>query len=428
MKILLLGSGGRECAFAWKISQSPLCRQLFIAPGNGGTQAYGENIDLDIKDFEAIKTFCLEESIDIVLPGSEEPLVNGIYDYFQKEESLKNILVAGPSAAGAQLEGSKAFAKAFMNRHHIPTATYREFDEASFDEGIAYLEQHSLPVVLKADGLAAGKGVVITEDRKEACQVFESMIREKAFGEAGRKVVVEGFLKGIECSVFVLTDGVHYVLLPEAKDYKRIGEGETGPNTGGMGAVSPVPFVEGEFMTKVKQQIIEPTIKGLASENLTYKGFIFFGLINVDNLPYVIEYNCRMGDPETEVVLPRLDNDLTELLLYMRDGRLNEVNVSFSQDAACTVMLVSEGYPGKYEKGKEISGFDGCKNVILFHAGTRSASNGSMKTNAGRVLAVTALGKDIKDALDTAFSGAESITFDGKYFRRDIGFEFLDKK
>lgn len=425
MKILLLGSGGRECAFAWKISQSPLCQQLFIAPGNGGTEAYGKNVFLDINDFPAIKDFCLKEGIDLLLPGSEEPLVNGIYDYFQQEELLRHIFVAGPSKAGAQLEGSKAFAKAFMQRHQIPTATYREFSETNFDEGIKYIQQHEVPIVLKADGLAAGKGVVITEDKKEACTVFEGMIREKAFGDAGNKVVIEGFLKGLECSVFVLTDGENYVLLPEAKDYKRIGEGDAGPNTGGMGAVSPVPFADALFMEKVRKQIVEPTIKGLAAEQLTYKGFVFLGLINVENNPFVIEYNCRMGDPETEVVMPRLENDLPELLIKMKEGKLNEVTIKHKQEAACTVMLVSEGYPGKYEKGKEISGFDNCSDVLLFHAGTRTESNGSVKTNGGRVLAVSAYGKDIKSALDIAFAGAAEINFEGKYFRKDIGFEFL---
>lgn len=426
MKILLLGSGGRECAFAWKINQSPHCQQLYIAPGNGGTLAYGENVSLNIDDFESIKNFCLKEKIDMLLPGSEEPLVKGIYDFFQNDESLKNILVAGPSKAGAQLEGSKAFAKAFMNRHQIPTASYREFSEDNFKEGLSYIKQHDLPIVLKADGLAAGKGVVITEDRNEACKVFEGMIRKNSFGRAGNKVVIEGFLKGIECSVFVLTDGKNYILLPEAKDYKRIGEGDSGLNTGGMGAVSPVPFADASFMKKVKDQIIEPTIKGLSDEHLTYKGFIFFGLINVENSPYVIEYNCRMGDPETEVVIPRLMNDLPELLLKMGAERLNEVKLEIKPEAASTVMLVSRGYPEKYEKEKSISGFENCKEVILFHAGTKSENTESLKTNGGRVLAVTALGKSIQEALQKSYAGVKEINFEGKYFRRDIGFEFLE--
>lgn len=425
MKILLLGSGGRECAFAWKISQSPLCQQLFIAPGNGGTQAYGKNVSLDINDFPALKDFCLKEGINLILPGSEDPLVKGIHDYFRQDTSLENIFVAGPSKAGAQLEGSKAFAKAFMERHQIPTATYKEFSEENFEEGISYIKNHEVPIVLKADGLAAGKGVVITESKEEACKVFEGMIREKAFGDAGSKVVIEGFLKGIECSVFVMTDGKHYVLLPEAKDYKRIGEGDTGPNTGGMGAVSPVPFADASFMETVKAKIIEPTIKGLSEEGLTYQGFIFFGLINVENQPFVIEYNCRMGDPETEVVMPRLVNDLPELLLKMKDKKLNEVVVQHRQEAVGTVMLVADGYPGQYEKGKEITGFENCKDVLLFHAGTKSESNGSVKTNGGRVIAVSAMGKDIGVALNKAFSGASEINFEGKYFRKDIGFEFL---
>lgn len=424
MNILLLGSGGRECTFAWKISQSPLCNQLFIAPGNGGTGSYGTNVAIDINNFEAIKTFCLKEKVDMVLPGSEEPLVRGIYDFFQNDEQIKHIQVAGPSAAAAQLEGSKSFAKAFMSRHNIPTADYHEFDENNFDEGLDYLKTCSTPIVLKADGLAAGKGVVITENRTEATKVFTEMIREKSFGAAGTKVVIEGFLDGIECSVFVLTDGQHYVLLPNAKDYKRIGEGDTGPNTGGMGAISPVPFVDTTFMQKIKERIIEPTIQGLRSEELTYQGFIFFGLIKVDNEPYVIEYNCRMGDPETEVVIPRLENDLPELLLKMTAGQLDTVNISHKKEAATTVMMVSEGYPGSYEKGKTITGFENCKDVLLFHAGTKADTNGSLKTNGGRVLAATAFGSNIQEALKKSYAAAESVSFAGKYYRRDIGFEF----
>lgn len=424
MNILLLGSGGRECAFAWKISQSPLCNQLYIAPGNGGTGSYGTNVAMDINDFEAIKAFCLKEKVDMVLPGSEDPLVRGIYDFFQNDEQVKHIQVAGPSAAGAQLEGSKSFAKAFMARHDIPTAAYHEFDESNFNEGLDYLKTCNTPIVLKADGLAAGKGVVITEDRAEATKVFTEMIREKSFGDAGRKVVIEGFLDGIECSVFVLTDGLNYVLLPDAKDYKRIGEGDTGPNTGGMGAVSPVPFVDTDFMQKIKERIIEPTIQGLRKEELTYQGFIFFGLIKVDNEPYVIEYNCRMGDPETEVVIPRLENDLPELLLKMKAGQLNEVSIRHKKEAATTVMTVSEGYPGNYEKGKHITGLENCKNVLLFHAGTKTDSNGSLKTNGGRVLAATAFGENIQEALEKSYAAVESISFSGKCYRRDIGFEF----
>lgn len=424
MNILLLGSGGRECTLAWKISQSPLCKQLYIAPGNGGTGSYGINVALDINDFEAIKAFCLKEKVDMVLPGSEDPLVQGIYDFFQKDKQIKHIYVAGPSAAGAQLEGSKSFAKAFMARHEIPTAAYHEFDENNFAEGLDHLKSCTTPIVLKADGLAAGKGVVITEDRKEAAKVFSEMIREKSFGDAGRKVVIESFLDGIECSVFVLTDGKHYVLLPDAKDYKRIGEGDTGPNTGGMGAVSPVPFVDAAFMQKIKERIIEPTIRGLQEEQLAYQGFIFFGLIKVENDPYVIEYNCRMGDPETEVVIPRLENDLPELLVKMKAGQLNDVTIRHKKEVATTVMMVSDGYPGSYEKGKAITGFENCKDILLFHAGTKTDSNGSLKTNGGRVLAATAFGEDIRDALKKSYAAAGSISFEGKYYRRDIGFEF----
>lgn len=422
MNILLLGSGGRECALSWKLAQSEQCSNLFIAPGNAGTRAYGTNVALSPLDFEGIKTFCLGNKIDILFPGGEDALVAGIYDFFKNDDTLKHIIVAGPSKAGAQLEGSKAFSKKFMQRHDIPTAAYREFDESSFEEGLQYLEQHSTPIVLKADGLAAGKGVVITSDIAEAREVFTAMIKEAQFGDAGKKVVVEQFLSGIEVSVFVLTDGAHYVLLPEAKDYKRIGVGDTGPNTGGMGAVSPVPFAQGAFMQKVTDRIINPTVNGLKAEGITYQGFIFFGLINVDGEPYVIEYNCRMGDPETEVVMPRLENDLVQLIVKMNEGGLNEIKAQHSAKAACTVMLVSEGYPGDYAKGKVMTGFD-TEGSLLFHAGT-AVKEEAVITNGGRVLAVTSYGADIKDALKTSYANAAKINFEGKYYRTDIGYEF----
>lgn len=423
MNILLLGSGGRECTLAWKLVQSSHCDQLFIAPGNAGTSHFGTNVDLSILDFEAVGRFCLEHNIALLLPGSEDPLVAGIYDYFKGNVALLHILVAGPSKAGAQLEGSKAFSKKFMERHGVPTAAYREFNEQNFDDGIAYLDRQETPIVLKADGLAAGKGVVITEDREEAKQVFTAMIRENQFGDAGRKVVVEQFLSGIELSVFVLTDGTHYVVLPEAKDYKRIGEGDMGPNTGGMGAVSPVPFATPDFMQKVVQHIIEPTIRGLAQEDIVYKGFIFFGLINVAGEPYVIEYNCRMGDPETEVVLPRLQNDLVDLLLHMEEGSLNEVDVQHSPDAACTVMLVSQGYPDSYAKGKLILGWEDVDGSYLFHAGTKQTVLGVV-TNGGRVLAITSLADTLKEALSRSYENAHKIQYEGKNYRHDIGYEF----
>ncbi len=423
MNILLLGSGGRECAIAWKLSQSKECSKLYIAPGNAGTSTYGTNVALSILDFEAIKAFCIEHNIDILFPGGEDSLVAGIYDFFKNDNALKHIIVAGPSKDGAQLEGSKAFSKKFMQRHNIPTAAYREFDESSFDEGLQYLEQHSTPIVLKADGLAAGKGVVITSDINEAKEVFTSMIKEAQFGDAGKKVVIEQFLTGVEVSVFAFSDGDHYVLLPEAKDYKRIGEGDTGPNTGGMGAVSPVPFAQGAFMKKVIERIVEPTVKGLKAEGIVYHGFIFFGLINVGGEPYVIEYNCRMGDPETEVVMPRLENDLVALIKKMQEGRLNEVDIKHSAQAACTVMLVSEGYPGSYPKGKIITGLDQVKESIAFHAGT-AEKEGNVVTNGGRVLAITSYGADIKDALKQSYVNAEKVNFEGKYYRRDIGYEF----
>jgi len=421
--ILLLGSGGRECAFAWKLRQSKYCKELFIAPGNAGTGQYGTNVNLSVTDFEAIKTFCLESNIDLVLPGGEDSLVAGIWDFFQNDEQLRHILVAGPSKAGAQLEGSKAFAKDFMQRHQIPTAAYKEFTEESFDEGIAYLQQHSLPVVIKADGLAAGKGVVIAQTSEEAVTAFARMVKEAQFGEAGKKVVVEEFLDGIELSAFVITDGKHYALLPEAKDYKRIGEGDMGPNTGGMGAISPVPFADKDFMQKVETRIIQPTVKGLQQEGLIYQGFIFFGLINVKGDPYVIEYNCRMGDPETEVVMPRLKTDLVLLLDALKEGKVGEIPMEHETQSACTVMLVSSGYPEAYEKGKVMKGLDAVHDSLLFHAGT-AVKDGEIVSNGGRVLAITSYGDTIQDALAKSYVGAAQISFDGKYYRKDIGWEF----
>lgn len=422
MNILLLGSGGRESALSWKLSQSPLCKQLFIAPGNAGTAQYGTNVALGINDFPALKTFCIDHKIDILFPGSEEPLVNGVYDFFKSDVALQHIIIPGPSKEGAQLEGSKAFSKKLMARHSIPTAAYAEFDESNFEDGLKYLENHTTPIVLKADGLAAGKGVVITSDIEEAKAVFTDMIRNAQFGDASKTVVVEQFLTGIELSVFAFTDGKNYVLLPEAKDYKRVGEGDTGPNTGGMGAISPVPFAKGDFMEKVIERVVEPTINGLRSEGIIYNGFVFFGLINVGGDPYVIEYNCRMGDPETEVVMPRLENDLVEMVLKMNEQKLNEVVISHSPKAAVTVMLVSKGYPGDYEKGKLITGFENIKDSILFHAGTTEKDG--IRTSGGRVIAVTSYGDDLKAALQTSYTNAAQIEFEGKSFRKDIGFEF----
>lgn len=422
--ILLLGSGGRENAFAWKFSQSKYCNQLFIAPGNAGTNQYGTNVALSITDFSAIKEFCLSHEIGLVLPGGEDALVAGIYDFFQKDTQLQSIIVAGPSQQGAQLEGSKAFAKQFMQRHQIPTAAYREFDNATFDQGIAYLKQHPLPVVIKADGLAAGKGVIIAQTTEEALDSFSKMIRDAQFGDAGKKVVVEEFLTGIELSVFILTDGTNWVLLPEAKDYKRIGEGDTGLNTGGMGAISPVPFADANFMSKVREQIAKPTIEGLKSEQIVYKGFVFLGLINVNGNPFVIEYNCRMGDPETEVVMPRLKNDLVELIDAMWNERLDEITIQSDERAAATVMLVSGGYPNDYLKGKKMSGLQQVNDSILFHAGTL-ANNQEVLTNGGRVIAISSLAPTLKEALEMSYRNADRVDFDNKYFRKDIGYEFL---
>lgn len=426
MNILILGSGGRECTFAWKISQSPLCEKLFIAPGNAGTLEYGSNISIDPCDFEAVKKICLEQNIDIVVPGSEAPLVAGVYDFIKNDTELQNIIVAGPSKDGAILEGSKAFSKSFMQRHQIPTAAYQEFNKENYEEGLSYIRNHSLPVVLKADGLAAGKGVIIAETTDEALAAFEEMIQDSKFGAAGDKVVIEEFLSGIEFSIFAFSDGQNYLILPEAKDYKRIGEGDTGLNTGGMGSVSPLPFVDKAMMTKAVEQIIEPTVRGLAEENRIYQGFIYFGLINVNGNPYVIEYNCRMGDPEAQVVIPRIKNDLVELIIAMGEHKLNQVDLQIDERAACTVILVASGYPGAYEKGKKMSGLDQVQNSILFHAGTQKEGE-DVLTNGGRILAVTSYGDSIQAALAQSFENIEKIDYEGKTFRRDIGFEFLDE-
>jgi phosphoribosylamine--glycine ligase len=426
MRILLLGSGGREHALAWKINQSVWANPLYIAPGNAGTAQCGKNISIDISDFDAIKKFCTEEKIEMVVVGPEEPLVKGLYDYFKSDAELEKIYFIGPSQKGAQLEGSKAFAKAFMQRHNIPTAKYREFDTNSFEEGVHYVNEHPLPVVLKADGLAAGKGVIICQTSVEAVSEFELMIQKAKFGEASKKVVVEEFLDGIELSVFVLTDGKNYLLLPEAKDYKRIGEGDTGLNTGGMGAVSPVPFATPGFMHKVEERIIKPTIAGLHKEEIDYKGFLFFGLISVNGEPYVIEYNCRMGDPETEVVIPRLETDLVGLFIAATQQELNTVKLKIDERSAVTIMAVSAGYPGAYEKGFRIMGLkrEKDKNSFIFHAGTKEA-DGKIVTNGGRVFCVTCYGKNIKEAAENSLNILEEIDFDGIYYRTDIGYEFM---
>jgi phosphoribosylamine---glycine ligase len=422
-KILLLGSGGREHAFALQLSKSKRCTQLFIAPGNAGTAHCGENVPINPLDFQAIRSFVLQHQITMVVVGPEEPLVLGIWDFFQADPDLSKVLLIGPSRAGAVLEGSKAWAKQFMGRYHIPTAAYREFSTAKLQEGLDYLSKHALPIVLKADGLAAGKGVVICQSIKEAQQEMKEMLSGK-FGDASAKVVVEAFLSGIEFSVFVLTDGKNYKILPEAKDYKRIGEGDKGPNTGGMGAVSPVPFADALMWQKVEDRIIVPTIKGLRKEKIPYVGFVFFGLIVVEGNPYVIEYNCRMGDPETEVVLPRLKNDFVQLLHACATGKLKQIVIKQDKKTATTVMLVSKGYPGAYEKGKLIEGLDTTKGSIILHAGTKM-SEGSVLTNGGRVVAVTSFGKDIPSALRKSYSNARKIKFEGRYFRRDIGKDLL---
>jgi phosphoribosylamine--glycine ligase len=428
MNILLIGSGGREHTLAWKMKQSSLCKQLFIAPGNAGTALCGTNLPIAITDFENIAVACKAHAIDIILVGPEEPLVKGIYDFFQNRPGLENIKVIGPSKAAAQLEGSKAFAKAFMKRHNIPTAAYEEFSADNYLEGVNYIKAHSLPVVLKADGLAAGKGVLICQNYLEAISEFELMLHRSKFGEAGKKVVIEEFLQGIELSMFVLTDGENYVLLPEAKDYKRVGEADTGLNTGGMGAVSPLPFVNDDFLKKVKEKIIEPTIAGLKKDKLDYKGFIFFGLMNDDGEPNVIEYNCRMGDPETEVVIPRIKNDLVEILIAVSQQRLPQIKIETDERSAAVVVAVSGGYPGDYEKGKEINGLDDkvLDTTIVFHSGTKQEGE-KIVTNGGRVLAVTSFGNNITEAVEQSNYMLEQLFFDGMYFRSDIGYEFKNQ-
>lgn len=425
MRILLLGSGGREHAMAWKLNQSVWTNPLYIAPGNPGTAQCGINVPLDINDFEAVGKFCISERIEMVVVGPEEPLVNGIYDYFKANEDLQKIFFIGPSKEGAQLEGSKAFAKAFMLRHNIPTAKYKEFTVDNYEEGVRYLQNHELPIVLKADGLAAGKGVAICANHVEAIAELEWMIQEAKFGEASKKVVVEEFLEGIELSVFAITDGKNYKILPEAKDYKRIGEGDKGLNTGGMGAVSPVPIATPAFMKKVEERIIKPTIDGIYKEGIAYTGFVFFGLIDVKGDPYVIEYNCRMGDPETEVVMTRLETDLVGICVAATQQELDQVEIRVDPRKAATIMAVSRGYPLAFEKGFPITGYDGKfgKQSLVFHAGTKE-ENGKVVTNGGRVLCVTSLDEDLTEAVNISLDVLSNIDFEGMYYRTDIGFEF----
>ena len=427
MNVLVLGSGGREHALSWKIAQSSLCEKLFIAPGNAGTAQLGENVNINVTDFESLKTFVIENEIEMLVVGPEDPLVKGIYDFFKNDEVLSEVCVIGPSQEGAQLEGSKEYSKQFMQRHDIPTAAYDSFTNDSLNEGYDFLETLRSPYVLKADGLAAGKGVLIIDDLEEAKRELKAMLADAKFGDASSKVVIEEYLDGIELSVFVLTDGNNYKILPSAKDYKRIGEGDTGLNTGGMGAISPVPFADKFFIERVEDRIIKPTIKGLQEEEIEYKGFIFIGLMNVNGDPNVIEYNVRMGDPETEVVIPRIKSDLLNLFKGISNGTFGEQDFYVDEDVATTVMLVSGGYPESYEKGKVISGLEKVENSILFHAGTRKEDD-KILTNGGRVMTITSFGRNIEEALSKSFDNAEKVTFDGKYYRKDIGFDLKEQK
>ncbi|MFJ1425281.1 phosphoribosylamine--glycine ligase [Capnocytophaga canimorsus] len=422
MNILILGSGGREHAFALKISQSSLCSRLFVAPGNGGTSQIAENINIVPTDFQSVKKMVLEKNITMVIVGPEDPLVHGIYDFFQEDTDLSHVQVVGPSQKGATLEGSKEFAKEFMKRHQIPTAKYESFTAETLQKGYEFLETLSPPYVLKADGLAAGKGVLIVQQLEEAKAELKNMLMNQKFGAAGKKVVIEQFLSGIELSCFVLTDGTNYKILPTAKDYKRIGEADTGLNTGGMGAVSPVPFADASLMQKIENRIVKPTILGLQKEKIIYQGFIFIGLIKVNDDPYVIEYNVRMGDPETEVVLPRIKSDLIPIFKSLKDNTLHQTTLEIISESATTVMMVSGGYPEDYEKGKIISGIENVKDSIVFHAGT-TLKNNNLETSGGRVLAVTSFGQNFKEALQKSYESIAKIHFDKMYFRKDIGFD-----
>lgn len=422
MNILVLGSGGREHTFTWKIAQSDLCHNLYVAPGNSGTSAIATNVNIGVNDFPEIKNLVLEKNIDMVVVGPEDPLVNGIHDFFLNDPELTHVNVIGPEAQAAQLEGSKEFAKEFMSRHNIPTAAYQSFTKENVEEGYAFLETLKPPYVLKADGLAAGKGVLIINDINEAKTELKQMLVDAKFGEASTKVVIEEFLDGIELSCFVLTDGKNYKILPNAKDYKRIGEGDTGLNTGGMGAISPVPFANDEFTQKIEDSIVKPTIEGLQKDNLPYKGFVFIGLIKVGDDPFVIEYNVRMGDPETEVVFPRLKSDLVKLLKACGNQTLNQVDLEVDERAAVTVMLVSGGYPESYEKGKEITGIGNVSDSILFHAGAKNEGN-KIITSGGRVMAVTSYGQDYNEALKKSYQNIEKLHFDKMYYRKDLGFD-----